>query len=129
MTDNHRRSSDVDPAEAARAAQQAVEVARTEQIEAALRPIHERLDQQDEAAAKRQIEVDAKIDKLATSDDIKEIKEFMKGVDLTFTVIRTSGKWGKTIILTVATIFVALTVITGGFKTIVGAIASWALTK
>lgn len=129
MTDHTSQNAIDAAAEAARAN----EVSRQEQIDSALAKYAEsekkKWEEHLASTEAHRADVLKTIAGLATKKDIEEIKEFMHNVDLTFTVIRTSGKWGKTIILTLATIIVGVGVITGGLKAAIAGIAGWAISK
>lgn len=108
---------------AAQEAAAAIEKARQEQasqvaqaVAEATQKTEEWQKKHEESEAAHRDTIIKRMDTLATKDDIKDIKKFMGDVDLTFTVIRTSGRWGKTIILTLAGIMVAIGIITGGLK-------------
>lgn len=116
-------------ADAAAAVERSRHAQITEIVEGAVKPIQEEQIRVRKVLEESQEQGKAIIATLASKEDIKDIKEFMKNVDLTFTVIRTSGKWGKTAILTVATIFVAIGIITGGLKAVIVTILGGTLIK
>lgn len=119
--------------EAVAKAQEAVEASRhnqiTEIVEGAVKPLREEQARVREVLESSQTKMQNTIDTLATKEDIREIKTFMENVDLTFKVIRGTGRWGKTAILTIAGLFIAFGIITGGIKGFIAAIAGWAIGK
>lgn len=131
MTDAQIHSEDA--VEAARKAQDAVEKSRhtqiTEIVESAVKPIREEQGRVRVVLEEANGKMQRAVENLASKQDIKDIKEFMNNVDLTFKVIRGTGKYSKTIILTLASIIVAFAVITGGLKALLASIATWALGK
>ncbi len=66
---------------------------------------------------------------LATTADIQEVLKLMKGLNTTFMVLSYTGKWGKTIIVTLAVLIGSIAVITGGIKTFLAAIVGWSVSK
>ena len=131
MTDAQIHSDDA--TEAARLAQEKIEVARhaqiTEIVDGAIKPIREEQARVRVVLEEANGKMQKAVENLASKQDIKEIKEFMNNVDLTFKVIRSTGKYSKTFILTIASVIVAFAVITGGLKALLAAIATWAIGK
>ena len=119
--------------EAAKGAAEAVEVSRQEQADSLALTIAQELRewriQHELSEEDHRKDMKKAIANLATKDDIKAIKEFIKTVDFTFKIIRGGGRWGKTVILTTASLIAAAMVITVGFKAFIAAIGGWAVNK
>ena len=94
MTDAQIHSDDA--TEAARLAQEKIEVARhaqiTEIVDGAIKPIREEQARVRVVLEEANGKMQKAVENLASKQDIKEIKEFMNNVDLTFKVIRGTGK-------------------------------------
>lgn len=69
------------------------------------------------------------MDKLATRDDMKEVLEIWKNVQLTGRILSGGGKWAWRTILVVAGIIGAVGIITGGLKAVIAGVVSWATFK
>lgn len=136
-TDKNRTSTTSDDAvRAAGEHAQKVEEARQEQIKKVSDKVEEvRLttiewQQRHEIAdTEHREKMMEEVGKLATKKDMAEILDFMGKVDITFAIIRGTGRYGKSIIFTLAALIVAITVITGGFKAAIASVATWALAK
>lgn len=67
--------------------------------------------------------------KLAEKTDVQPVVDFYKKLVLSAEITQGAGKWTSRLILGLAALLIALGVISGGFKSLVIAVFTWAMPK